>query len=264
MKIVGIHDGHNASACLLEDGHIVAAIQEERLCREKNWAGFPSCAVEFVLRKAGRNIADIDVFAFSGIDMPDQMTREQRLSFYQRDCFPLVLQGGIVRQMARSTGLAVVRRKFQKPGPSAREVRLQSTRSIGIPDDRVRFLEHHRCHAAAAYYGWSRYGEDVLVLTNDGEGDRVCATVNIGRKGRIERVASVPHTESIANLYAVTTFLLGMTPLEHEYKLMGMAPYASPQAAERVAEKYLQLIDLDADVGWKRANGCPPTLHTYS
>ncbi len=262
MKIVGIHDGHNASACLIEDGHIVAAIQEERLRREKNWAGFPSRAVEFVLQRAGRGSGDIDVFAFSGIDMPDQMTLEERLAFYARDCRPTAPKGGPLRRFARSTGLAALLRR-NGPSLSPREARLAPARRMGIPEDRVAFIEHHACHAAAAYYGWGRYDEPVLVLTNDGEGDGICATVNVGRAGKIDRIASVPRTESIANLYAVTTFLLGMTPLEHEYKLMGMAPYASPQASTKVAEKYLQLIEPAEGLAWRRANGCPPTIHTY-
>ncbi len=81
-------------------------------------------------------------------------------------------------------------------------------------------------HAAAAYYGLGNYDQDILVLTNDGEGDGLCATVNRGRSGKIERLGSVPRSESIGNLYSVITFMLGMVPLEHEYKLMGMAPYA--------------------------------------
>ncbi len=264
MKIIGIHDGHNAAACLVEDGHIVAALQEERLRREKNWAGFPSQALEFVLRQGGRRLDQIDVFAFSGLEMPDQMTLEERLAFYQRDCLPPPPQGGRVRRLARATGLAAAVRPLRAKGPDPREVRLRPARALGIPDQRATFVEHHACHAATAYYGWGRYDRDVLVLTNDGQGDGVSATAGVGREGRLERIASVPHTESLANLYAVTTYLLGMTPLEHEYKLMGMAPYASARSAERVAEKFRRLVQLDEGLGWRRANGCPPTLHTYS
>ncbi len=263
MKILGIHDGHNAAACLVEDGHIVAALQEERLRREKNWAGFPSRAIEFVLRKAGRRLDQIDVFAFTGLEVPDQQTTGERLTSYQRDCLPPPPRGGPLRRMARYLAAPIA-----ATPPDPREFRLRPARHIGVPEDRVTFVEHHVCHAASAYYGWARYEDDILVLTNDGQGDGLCATVNIGRKGRIERLASVRQAESIANLYAVTTYLLGMTPLEHEYKLMGMAPYASRQQAERVAEKFRRLIRLDGHsddaLGWRRANGCPPTLHTYS
>jgi carbamoyltransferase len=252
MTIVGIHDGHNASACLLEDGHIVAAIQEERLRRVKNWSGFPEKAVEFVLRAGGRSVSDVDTFAFAGLDMPDQMTLEERLAFYRRDCFP------------PPPGLLDRLRSWSRPAADSRKARLRPGERLGIPAARSTFIDHHLCHAAAAYYGWGRYNEDVLVLTNDGEGDGLSASVNLGRNGHLHRVASVPRTQSIASLYAVTTFLLGMTPLEHEYKLMGLAPYAPPRDAARVLDKYLALIEPDAEFGWHRANGCPPTLHSYS
>jgi carbamoyltransferase len=265
MRIIGIHDGHNASACLLEDGRIVAAIQEERLRRVKNWAGFPSLAIDFVLRKGGCRLDQIDAFAFAGFEMPDQMSTEERLAFYGRDCLPPPPKGGLARRLARAAGLSALVRPFRPRGPDAREVRLADARNIGIPPEKAVFVEHHACHAAAAYYGWGRLDRDILVLTHDGQGDGLCATVSLGRAGRIERIAAVPAAESIANLYAVTTFLLGMTPLEHEYKLMGMAPYASAAASERVADKYRRLVRLDGDgLGWRRADGCPPTLHTYT
>ena len=71
--------------------------------RIKNWAGFPSRAVEFVLRAGRRGFGGIDVFAFSGVDMPDQMTLEQRLAFYSRDCRPAPPTGGLFRRAVRAT-----------------------------------------------------------------------------------------------------------------------------------------------------------------
>jgi carbamoyltransferase len=198
------------------------------------------------------------VFAFSGLEMPDQMTLDQRLEFYQRDCLPPPPRGPLSRIKQAVAG------PFRDQPADPRQIRLRAAREIGIPPERATFVEHHACHAATAYYGWGRYDQDILILTNDGVGDDLCATVGIGRQGRIERIATVPHTESIAILYAVTTYLLGMTPLEHEYKLMGMAPYATGRDATRVADKFRRLIQPDDGLGWRRSNGCPPTLHIYS
>jgi carbamoyltransferase len=98
-------------------------------------------------------------------------------------------------------------------------------------------------------------------------GDDVCATVSIGRGGRFERITSVPDSESIAEVYALTTFLMGMVPLEHEYKLMGMAPYASARASENTYRNLSQLFAFDNHSGltWHRSNGMPPTAiaHRY-
>ena len=77
-------------------------------------------------------------------------------------------------------------------------------------------------HAAAAYYGWARFSDDILVLTADGSGDGLCASVSIGRNGRLERLHQIPMAHSLGNIYAMVTFLMGMIPLEHEYQLMGL------------------------------------------
>jgi carbamoyltransferase len=112
--------------------------------------------------------------------------------------------------------------------------RLNRIREIGFPGP-VEFVDHHTCHAAAAYHGWGRTEDDVLVLTLDGAGDRVCATVNVARNGSLTRIASVDESASIGIVWAVVTAMNGMVALEHEYKLMGLAPYAPREASERIA-----------------------------
>ena len=106
----------------------------------------------------------------------------------------------------------------------------------------------------------------MLVLTNDGEGDGLCASVSIGREGRLRRIGALPRSESIGNLYAVVTFLLGMVPLEHEYKLMGMAPYADPERAAAIAKKLKSIFSFDGapTFGWRRFEGAPYLFYRYS
>src|SRR5207247_437633 len=130
---------------------------------------------------------------------------------------------------------------------------------MGIPAERVVCVDHHTAHAAAAYYGQANFDDDVLVLTCDGVGDGLCATVSIGRNGRLERLHAVEKADSIGNIYAMVTYLMGMVPLEHEYKLMGLAPYADPKGVEKVYEALRRLIRFDArnPLGWERAAGCP-------
>jgi carbamoyltransferase len=98
-------------------------------------------------------------------------------------------------------------------------------------------------------------------------GDGICASVSIGQQGRFERLAAVPYTESVGEIYALTTFLLGMVPLEHEYKLMGMAPYASPRQAEKVCADLVRLIEFGGvgGVTWHRRSGVLPlsSAHRY-
>ncbi len=90
-------------------------------------------------------------------------------------------------------------------------------------------------------------------------GDDICATISIGRGGQFERLVAVPYQDSVAEIYALTTFLLGMVPLEHEYKLMGMAPYAATNRAEEIYTKLANLIEFDDEPGltWHRRKGVP-------
>jgi carbamoyltransferase len=146
-----------------------------------------------------------------------------------------------------------------------RRGRVAALRRLGFADERVVFVDHHMAHAAAAYYGLGNFDEDILVLTNDGAGDGLCATINIGRDGRIERIAEVPEAESVGNIYAMVTFILGMVPLEHEYKLMGMAPYAHVEQAKPVYESLRSLMEFDKanPMLWHRVGDCPETYFSY-
>jgi carbamoyltransferase len=98
---------------------------------------------------------------------------------------------------------------------------------------KITFFDHHLCHAATAYYG-SHFPrkERILVITNDGAGDGLCATVSLGENNSLQRIAKVKSIHSLAGIYSLTTKLLGFKPLEHEYKLMGMAPYSSDMGRE--------------------------------
>src|SRR6266508_1758673 len=84
MKVLGINDGHNAAACLYEEGNIVAAVQEERLRRIKNWAGMPIQAIGFVLNTAGGTSAPVDWITMHGNHAANVMNREELMEDYRR------------------------------------------------------------------------------------------------------------------------------------------------------------------------------------
>ncbi|MBI5369086.1 MAG: carbamoyltransferase [Planctomycetes bacterium] len=255
MKILGVHDGHCAAACLLVDGRLVAAQQEERLNRVKNWSGLPVRAIAECLRLGGVGAGELDAVALAGRHMPYPKSREEILEEYRAT-------SGLrtrLKRLLKGVGLRTLHQERR------RRERVAAIAALGIPAARVSFVEHHLAHASAAYYGWGDYRNDVLVLTNDGAGDGLCATVSVGRAGELRRVAEVPESESLGNVYAMTTFLLGMVPLEHEYKLMGMAPYAPEKGAELVYRDLAACFDWkDATtLAWRRRAGTPPTYYTY-
>jgi carbamoyltransferase len=255
LRILGVHDGHNAAACVFENGELTAAIQEERLRGVKNWSGMPAHAIDMVMRIAGIGFKDLDFIALNGHHMPVAKDRSEILEEY-RSTGSLKMTA---KKFLRHTFLRTVYQDKRK------KERIDALKRFGAPEEKIVFVDHHLCHAAAAYYGQANFDDDVLILTNDGAGDGLCATVNIGRGGKIERIAEVPEAESIGNIYAMVTFLLGMVPLEHEYKLMGMAPYASKAAAKPVYDLFMEMLEFDPrnPLVWRRRPGVPETYFSY-
>jgi len=170
MNIVGIHDGHTAAAALSRGGRIVAAVQEERFTRIKNWAGFPAQSVRWVLQHEGLTTADVDAVVFNGLQMPYAKSREEILAEYERTGS----LGTTLKRFVKRTAIKTVRDEKR------RDDRRKAAVKFGFPSDRIHFLDHHTAHAAGAYYGWGKFDEPILVLTNDGAGDGLCATVSIG------------------------------------------------------------------------------------
>jgi carbamoyltransferase len=257
MRIIGIHDGHNATACLLEDGKIQYVIQEERLTRIKNHSCFPSSAIQEILRLTQLDYKDLDFIVFSSRHMPKNLTREELIKDYWKSESVATR----LKRAAKKTFVMNIYKIMRK------EERIHPLISEGYPRENIVFMGHHSSHAAAAYFGcpWWK-NEPVLVLTNDAGGDGLCATVNIGEKGRIKRLAQVTTEHSLGYIYSMITFVLSMVPEEHEYKVMGMAPYCSEVKALEVYEKFNRLIsfnNIDDGITWMRSSGCPSTQYSY-
>ena len=234
MRILGVHDGHNASACLLEDGQIKYCIQEERLTNIKNYFGFPFKSIKKIL-----TLANIDTEELDFVAMASHHTAKPSdvLISYKKQASMLRSK---VLDVAMKTPLYSIY-KSQR-----RRERLKNLMKLGIPEERVIFVDHHLCHASAAYYGSPWKDERVLILTNDGSGDGLCSTVYIGEDGNLNKIAETPKGSSIGNIYSRVTFMLGLVPWEHEWKVMGMAPYAPESGAKKsyeVFNKYLSVPD---------------------
>ena len=255
MRVLGIHDGHSAAACIYEDGRLTAGIQEERLTRVKNWSGVPEKSIATVLELAGLAMKDIDYVAVNGHHMPYPKDRQKLMEEYRRT-------GSVPMSLKKFLRHTYLRTVYLEKG---KRERIAALENIGIPREKIEFVDHHMAHAAAAYYGLANFDDDILVLTNDGAGDGLCATVNIGRHGKLERIAEVPESESIGNIYAMVTFIMGMVPLEHEYKLMGMAPYANEDHARPIYESLRRLMEFDKKnpMLWRRVGDCPETYYSY-
>ena len=240
MKILGIHDGHNSSACLLIDGEIKYALQEERLTGEKNFYGFPERSIKKILEDFNLNPLEIDKVVLSSqhMDSAPKSQKEWLEAFSRQSSFNFKNRlKGIITKTDFWHQVAI-KRKFPK--------RVAFLKKLGFSENQIELIEHHLSHAASVYYGLAEtYNSSYLVLTLDGGGDGLSATVNIGEKGKIKRIASTPDTHSLGNIYSRVTYLLGFTPWEHEYKLMGMAPYVPEQKTEKIAQIFKRYLTLD-------------------
>ena len=257
MKILGIHDGHNAAAALVEDGVIIAAVQEERLSRIKNHDAFPARACQRVLQLAGVSANDVDGIALNGWHQPRHRDRQQLMTAL-REAGTLNLRTTL-RQWARGTFVGNGYRRHR------RSERLQEAHAAGLSRRKIQFIDHHQAHAVAAYWGAPFAPEPTLALTCDGAGDGLAATVSVGQGGYLNRQCAVPEEHSIAMVYLTVTQLLGMVPNEHEYKLMGMAPYARPETLEACQNVFDSLFEFDGggQPTWRRRSGVPHAFCLY-
>ena len=157
-------------------------------------------------------------------------------------------------------------RKWFKTTTGITEGRHQRSKSqiietIGLDPAKVDFLDHHYCHAAsAAYFDPVCAGDPWLVLTIDGEGDGLSSTVSIFEDGIFKRISSNETAVSLGYIYSETTAYLGMKSNEHEFKLMGMAPYADNDQVQRLAAELAKYIQLSADGTFKAPIPTPGIL----
>ena len=258
MTILGIHTGHNATAALLKDGVVVACASEERFVGQKNFLGFPARAIDWVLRVSGIRPQDLTRVALIGsFGAPVYAAPEaKRRSPIMRFLVLLYIPAGWIRRtysrlsyrwsILRGFGLWCYNVAADLVGGIvAYHERCGVAERLGVPLERVVLYEHHSCHAYTAAYASPYNQEDQLVLTLDGEGDKLCGTVNVFRNGRLTRIAATPLGHSIGWVYMELTRFLGMKPGEDEYKVMGLAPYAKPSKVDRLYQRIADLITLD-------------------
>ena len=261
MYILGISYGFVATVVLLKDGKIIACASEERFNGIKNYNGFPQKAIDYCLLEAGIKGKDLDLVTTPYTNLPpshfslDKKKNPQDKSLLSR----LFLVGGIVRKIFR-----VARYYFpntlRPPGQISYRIvvkllsnyysknqKKQISDYLKIPASKIVSFDHHLSHATCAYHSSSYNQDKALVFTLDGEGDGECATVNIfeGIKHRV--LSTTPREHSIGYIYGHVTKFLGMKPHEHEYKVMGLAPYAKASEVDKVYSKIKNFIDFDKD-----------------
>jgi carbamoyltransferase len=230
MKILGISFGHDASACLIVDGAIVADAAEERFTRIKHDSGFPARAIAWCLQQAGLDSEAIDVLAFGGAFLPQSLERH------------------LVLSPAQASALAALRPLPSRArqvlaGAAPKELPLYVPRLALRADARLLGVDHHLCHAAAAFFTRGRR-DRCLLLTMDGIGDEVSAAVWVGEGNAIEQSAVYGSDASLGWFYGNVTEALGWQHGDGEGTTMGLAAYGDPAlVGERLDRFHPRFVD---------------------
>jgi len=216
---------HDSAACLVRDGEIVAAAQEERFTRKKHDHRFPARAIDYCLAEAGIAPEELDLVAF--YDKP--LLKFDRLL----ETYVAYAPAGF--------------RLFLMGLPLWLKQKLYTPRELdqGLQKrykGRYVFLEHHESHAASAFFP-SPF-EEAAILTLDGVGEWATGSIAIGRGNQIQMLKELRFPHSLGLLYSAFTYFTGFKVNSGEYKLMGLAPYGEPVYADLIREK---LLDVKAD-----------------
>lgn len=232
MNILGLSAFyHDSAACLVIDGEIFAAAQEERFTRRKHDSGFPAKAAQYCVRAAGLRPVDIDYVVF--YDKPFQKFErifETYLAFLPRG----------FRNFAKSLPVWLKEKLFQKT-----VIVDALTNCFGGDVDwtaRLRFSEHHLSHAASAFFP-SPFTE-AAILTLDGVGEWATTSVFMGKDNRISVHKEIRFPHSLGLLYSAFTYYTGFKVNSAEYKVMGLAPYGEPRYVDLIKR---HLIDIKED-----------------
>jgi len=269
--MLAISISHNASAALMRNGVIVSAALEERFVRRKNYVGYPKQAIDYCLKKEGVTGAELTRVACTTVDNPGliikaktstQFTMRDYIDYYGERYYARKFRGEDCSDYLRWLHTA---EKFNSdvqhfdfsyltdevllnPRLDIELFRRETARlfgsHLGISPDRIEFLDHHSCHAFYAYFGSPFRGSDCIALTMDGWGD--------GRNQTVWKICNdVPTLLAdsaqcdLARLYKMATLILAMRPDEHEFKVMGLAPYAKPSHVDRALQVIKNFLAVD-------------------
>ncbi len=213
---------HDSAACLLKDGEIIAAAQEERFSRKKADASFPASAVRYCLEEGGIRPSDLDYVGF--YDKP--FLKFERILMTHLRIAPRGL-GNFIRAMP-----SWIREKLFTPH--------EIQEKLGYAGE-VLFAEHHESHAASAFYP-SPF-EEAAVLTLDGVGEWATASWGVGSGSELDLLEEIRFPHSLGLLYSAFTYFTGFRVNFGEYKVMGLAPYGEPRYVDVILENLVELVE---------------------
>ena len=211
MYILGINAYHgDSSACLLKDGKVICATEEERFRRIKHWAGFPSEAIKFCLQDASISIEQVDFITIS---------RDSKSNFFKK----------VIYSLSHSFSFSVIWDRLINL-KRVRSIRSDLSDIFGLPVSSIKAkiynIEHHRSHIASSFFA-SRFKESAI-LSIDGFGDFTSTMTALGKGNKFKVLNEINYPHSLGIFYTAITQFLGFFNYGDEYKVMGLASYGEP------------------------------------
>lgn len=284
ITTIGIHVGHNASACLMVDGIVKIAVQEERFTKLKNFQGYPKQSIDYALEYIKDNNLTLNKVVFSTINnvgfwfaypIPHYYKMKDYIQHYGDGFYGKKLKNEDVSAYFQQ----IVNDKDKNKSPLYLDYEKLSIEELlsdvekfkklkvnyaakqcDIDPNKIEFIDHHTCHAYYGYFASKRKDNNCAVITIDSFGDGLNQSV-WHFNNEIKQIRSSDECD-LARIYKITTLLLGMKPDEHEFKVMGLAPYAKSEYVDvvykEVYEPLLKVVD-----GRVLHNNRPDNLYTY-
>ena len=221
---------HDSAACLLRDGEIIAAAQEERFSRKKHDASFPENAIKYCLKEAQIKASEIDnVVFYEKPFLKFERLLETYLAFAPK---------GFI-SFAKAMPIWIKDKLFQK---SSLIKKLETTLEKNLNwKDKLLFSEHHLSHAASAFYP-SPF-EKAAILTLDGVGEWTTTSIAVGNKKDLKVIKEIHFPHSLGLLYSAFTYYTGFKVNSGEYKVMGLAPYGEPKYVDIIKDNLITISE---------------------
>ena len=220
---------HDSAACIILEGEIVAATQEERFTRKKHDSNYPKNSIDFVLNYCNLKLSEVDQIVF--FEKP--FLKFERLL----ETYVAFAPKGFV-SFSKAMPLWIKEKLFQK---NLLFNKLKEHDENYKSDENIFFSDHHLSHAASAFFP-SPF-EEAVILTADGVGEWATTTVAVGKNNNLEIKKEILFPHSLGLLYSAFTYYAGFKVNSGEYKLMGLAPYGSPIYVDKIK----QIVDIKDD-----------------
>jgi carbamoyltransferase len=235
---LGVNFGHDSSAALLEDGHLIAAVEEERFVDFKHYRGPPVKSLEYLF--SVRNPDEIDMVGINGLLTYAFKGEIRAYPAFHESSQPIPSSMKLARRWGNNDLVyALLHLAARSMGKKLSDTDTME-RSLARWKGRIVLVEHHHSHALSAFHFKPWKGE-TLVLTLDLSGDGLCSSVNIADETRFDRIGSTWRGDSLGLLYTRVTKLLGLNAEEDEYKVMGLAPYGSGGETQNLLSGLIKL-----------------------